>query len=345
MVAGGRSGPPPRRGLGAIVAPAAVSLLLVWLLMRGLSWDRLARSVLAASPWPLALYALLALAGIGLRALRFRMALPEPRPALGRVLGATAVQNALGDLVPARLASLGSYVWIMSRRFAVAGESAAATFAVSFVLDLLTLGPLLLLALAVRLDAATGLPLGWISVFAALLFAASLAAAWWLAPLTRWVARLFLALARGREGGAWARVAAFLERTAAVLAASRRGGALARLFAVSLAIRLAKYAALYALTESLLAGAGIAGPHPDLWDLVIGVSATELVATLPIPALGQFGVWEGGMIGALVMMGFAREPATLVAFGVHGITTAFEYLVALAALAVLLALPRRRKNP
>lgn len=336
---------PPRRRLGAILAPAAVSLLLLWLLMRGLSWGKLARSVLSASPWMLALYVLLALAGIWLRALRFRMALPEPRPALGRVFGATAVQNALGDLVPARLASLGSYVWIMNRRFAVAGESAAATFAISFVLDLLTLGPLLLLAVAVRLNAASGLPLGWISAFAAIFFAASAAAAWWLSPLMRQAARLPRALARGREGGAWARIAAFLERVAAALAPYRRGGALARLFAVSLAVRLAKYAALYALTESLLIGAGIVALRPDLWDLVIGVSATELIATLPIPALGQFGVWEGGMIGALVMMGFAREPATLAAFGVHGITTAFEYLVALLAFAALLVLSRRRENP
>jgi uncharacterized membrane protein YbhN (UPF0104 family) len=341
---GASSGPPLRR-LGALVVPTAVSLLLVWLLLRGLSWESLVRSVLSASPWPLFLYALLALAGIWLRALRFRMALPLPRPGMGEIFGATAVQNALGDLVPARLASLGSYVWIMSRRLAVAGESAAATFAVSFILDLLTLGPLLLLAVALRLNAASGLPLGWIAAFAAFFFAASAAAAWWLGPLTQWAARLPRALARGREEGAWGRSAAFLERVASALAPFRRGGLLARLFAVSLAIRLAKYGALYALTESLLVGAGIAAPHPDLWDLVIGVSATELVATLPIPALGQFGVWEGGMIGALVMMGFAREPAALVAFGVHGITTAFEYLVGLLAFAALILLARRKKAP
>jgi hypothetical protein len=51
------------------------------------------------------------------------------------------------------------------------------------------------------------------------------------------------------------------------------------------------------------------------------------------------------MIGALVMMGFAREPAALVAFGVHGITTAFEYLVGLLAFAALILLARRKKAP
>jgi hypothetical protein len=114
---------------------------------------------------------------------------------------------------------------------------------------------------------------------------------------------------------------------------------------VSLAIRLAKYASLFVLTQSLLTGSGHAGPRPDVWDLIIGVSATELIATLPIPALGQFGVWESGMVGVLLAMGFAREPATLVAFGIHGITQAFEYLLGFLALGTLFLLSRRGTGP
>ena len=345
----GPAGQKRRRSFAAFAVPAAVSIFIVWLLMRGLSWQRLAESVLSASPWRLALYALIGLGGLWLRAIRFRMALPEPKPATGPVFVATLVQNALGDLVPARLASLGSYVWLMNRRFSVATESAAATFIVSFVFDLLTLGPLLLLAAAVRFgitaqEGSSQLSLGWIAAFGAIFFVASAAAAWWLGPLVKAVGRLPRAMARGREKGGWARSAAFLDRIAASLAIARRGGTLVRLLAVSLAIRIAKYAALFALTESLLVGAGITAPHPDLWDLIIGVSATELVATLPIPAIGQFGVWEGGMVGVLMLMGFSREPATLVAFGVHGITTAYEYLLALLALAGLLAISKRQNR-
>jgi hypothetical protein len=291
---------------------------------------------------------LITLLGLWLRAIRFRMLLPEPKPAAGPVFLATAIQNALGDLVPARLASLGSYVWFMKRRLNVAVESAASTFIASFVLDLVTLGPLLLIAVAVRfgITAPAGeasLSLEWTALFGAIFFVVSVAAAWWLASLTKVFARLPRALARGREDSVWARAAAFLDRIAASMETVRRGGALPRLLGVSLAIRLAKYAALFALTESLLARAGYASPRPDPWDLIIGVSATELLASLPIPAIGQFGVWEGGMVGVLVMMGFSREPATLVAFGVHGITTAYEYLLALLALGVLLVLMRKRK--
>jgi hypothetical protein len=237
----------------------------------------------------------------------------------------------------------------MNRRLDVSAESAASTFIVSFVLDLVTLGPLLLVAVAVRFGIASPagemlLSLGWVAVFGVGFFVVSAAAAWWLGPLTRVFARLPRALARGREDSGWARVAAFLERVAASLGAVRRGGALLRLLAVSLAIRMAKYASLLALTEGLLAGTRTTVPHPDVWDLIIGVSATELIASLPIPALGQFGVWEGGMVGVLVMMGFLRETATLVAFGVHGITTAYEYLLALLALAGLLILSKKRNT-
>jgi hypothetical protein len=342
----GSSGQRKRRPHAAFIAPAAVSVLLIWLLMRGLSWQRLAGSILSASAWRLALYALIGLGAVWLRALRFRMALPDPKPAAGPAFCATAVQNALGDLVPARLASLGSYVWIMNRRLDVAAEASASTFIVSFVLDLVTLGPFLLLAAAVRFGVASPLgssqlSLGWIAAFAGVFFLAAVAAAWWLGPFVRAIARQLGARARGREKGGWARAAAFLERIAESLAIMRRGGALLRLLAVSLAIRVAKYGALFALTESLLVGAGYTALRPNPWDLIIGISATELVATLPVPAIGQFGVWEGGMVGVLLLMGFSREPATLVAFGVHAITTAFEYLVALLALMGMLLLYRR----
>lgn len=333
----------------AFILPAGFSLLVLWLLMRGLSWRQLAGGILSASPAGLALYGAIALGALWLRAIRFRMLLPAPKPPPGPVFLATVIQNALGDLVPARLASLGSYVWFMKRRLDVAVDSAASTFIVSFVLDMVTLGPLLLIAIAVRfgLTAPAGgsqLPLGWTAAFAAVFFALSAAAAWWLGPLTRLSARLPRALARGRENSVWARGAASLERIAATMEGVRRGGALLRLLAVSLVIRLAKYGALFTLTESLLGKAGYAGAHPNPWDLVIGVSATELIANLPLPAIGQFGIWEGGMVGVLVVMGFSREPATLVAFGLHGITTAYEYLLALLALGGLFVVARDRSR-
>jgi uncharacterized membrane protein YbhN (UPF0104 family) len=347
----GPAGKKLSRRLAALIVPAAVSIFLVWLLMSGLSWQRLLDSVLSASPSGLAIYGLLGLGGLWLRAIRFRILLPKPQPAPGPIFLATIVQNALGDLVPGRLASLGSYVWLMKRRLSVTVESAAATFIGSFVLDMVTLGPFLLLAAVVRFGIAapigkSQLPLGWTVAFGAVFFAVSAAAAWWLSPLVRICGRLPRALARGRKESVWARAAAFLDRIAASMEIVRCGGALKRLIAISLAIRLAKYASLYALTESLLAGAGYAAQHPNPWDLVIGVSATELVASLPIPAIGQFGVWEGGMVGVLVMMGFLREPATLVAFGIHGITTAYEYLLGFLALGgIFLLLRKRRVTP
>ena len=340
-----------KRTVVAFLVPTVVSIFIVWLLMRGLSWQRLLGSILSAAPLGLAIYAIIACGGLWLRAQRFRLLLPDPQPASGPIFLATVIQNALGDLVPARLASLGSYVWLMNRRLAVTAEAAASTFIVSFALDLVSLGPLLLIAVAVRFGAAAPVEgahfsLGWIAIFAAVFFVVSAAAAWWLGPLTRAFARLPRALARGREGSIWTRVAAFLDQIGTSMETVRRGGKLLRLLAISLTIRLAKYAALFALTESLLARTANGGPHPSPWDLVIGVSATELIASLPIPAIGQFGVWEGGMVGVLFMMGFPREQATLLAFGVHGITTAYEYLLALLALASLLVhLKKRGEKP
>lgn len=345
----GPGGQKKRGSLTAFVVPIAVSVIIIWLLMRGISWQRLVSSILSASPWGLALYALIGLVGLWLRALRFRAVLPEPKPDAGPVFLATVVQNALGDLVPARLASLGSYVWLLNRRLSVVAEAATATFIVSYVLDLVTLGPFLVIAAAVRFGAAmpaawSQFPLGWTVAFGAIFFVVSAAAAWWLGPLIRLLERFLRVMARGKTEGGWARAAASIERLAAAMDVVHRGGALIRLLAISLAIRFVKYAALYVLTNSLLSGGGYAGLRLDIWDLIIGVSATELIASLPLPAIGQFGVWEGGMVGVLTMMGFAREPATLVAFGIHGITTAYEYLLCFLALGGMFIFLRKRER-
>ncbi len=104
---------------------------------------------------------------------------------------------------------------------------------------------------------------------------------------------------------------------------------------------MAKYVALLALMRGIMAGAGYAGLTPSFWDLVIGVSVTEGLAALPLPAIGQFGVWEGGMVGVLVLLGLPREPATIAAVAIHAVTQAFEYLLGLLALALILLLYRR----
>ncbi len=348
-----RASRPVKKKLATLLLSLAVSAGLIWLLMRGLSWERLAGSFISASRKDLALYAAATLCGLWFRAMRFRLLIPPPRPGSWILYLVTLVQNALSDLVPGRLASLGSYVYLLVRRFSISVEHAASTFIVSFVMDMVTLGPLLVLAAIVRYNTmvpafASRLPLGWTIAFGAIFFLVSAAVVYWLGPITRAFARLAGALAGRfgrRESPRLRRLIQGLGRTAAAMEAVRGGGTLGVILVISLFIRMAKYFALFALMESLLTGAGHAGPRPDFWDLVIGISVTELVASLPIPALGQFGLWEGGMAGVLVLMGFAREPATVVAIGIHGITQAFEYLLAFGALALLVFLRRGRPDP
>jgi len=337
---------PGKRSAGLLLS-GAVSVALLLLLMRGVPWGDVAGSVARASRPGLALYAAVTVAALWLRALRFRVLLAPPRPGTGPLFLATAVQNCLGDLVPARLASFGSWVWLLVRRLAVAPEPAAATFLVSFVLDFATLGPLLALAVLMRLDAAAGiLPagfgVGWVAALGGALFAASALVILALGPAAR--------AAAGTLGGATAAssrrraLAVRLEALAAALDGTRRAGTLLPAFALSAGIRLAKYVALAALMSALLDGLGVATARPGFWDLIIGISATEIVASLPIPALGQFGVWEGGLVGSFVLLGFERGPATIVAVGIHAITQAFEYALGALALGVIAATKRAARD-
>ena len=332
----------PRR-IAGVLLPAAVSVALLWLLTRGVSWPELGASISGVPLPALALYALGSAAGLGLRAVRFRLLLPKPRPDAAPLLLVTVVQNCLGDLVPGRLASFGSYVYLLVRRLAVGFEPAAATFLLSVVLDLVTLGPLLALAALVRLGAVAGalpsnLPLAWIVAIGAGFSLATAFALFELAPITRALSRLVLGPGAGpgpAAGGRRQRISARLDALAEAMGEVRKAGTLIPVFVISLGIRLAKYLSLHVLMTGLLVGAGAAGRRPDHWDLILGVTATELIASLPIPVLGQFGVWEGGMTGALVLLGFDREPATIVAIGMHAIAQAYEYLLGIAALGLL----------
>jgi hypothetical protein len=332
------------RTIAGVLVPAAVSAGLLLVLMRGGAWSDLAASVARMPRSALAVYALVSGTGLLLRAVRFRLLLPRPRPRTGPVLLVTVVQNCLGDLVPGRLAALGSYVYLLVRRVGVGLEPATATFVLSIAFELATLGPVLALAALVRLSAAgalpSQLPLGWIVAIGTGLFLASGVALFEIAPITRAVARAVRGPAVApapTAGSRRQRLAVRLDSLAGAMAEARKAGTLIPVFLVSMAIRLAKYGSLYALMAGLLAGAGAPGRQPDFWDLILGITATELVASLPIPALGQFGVWEGGMTGALVLLGFERGPATVVAVGMHGIAQGYEYLLGIVALGILAA--------
>jgi uncharacterized membrane protein YbhN (UPF0104 family) len=330
-----------RRKIAGVLIPAAVSAALLLLLMRGSSWSDLGRSIGGIPRSALAVYALASGAGLVLRAVRFRLLLPRPRPGAVPILLVTMVQHCLGDLVPGRLAALGSYVYLLVHRLGVGLEPAAATFLLSFVFELATLGPVLALAALVRLDAgpgplASGLPLGWIVAAGTLFFLAAAAALFELGPITRAVSRVVRGNAAAAAAGAndrRQRLAARLDTLAAATAEARSAGTLVPVFLISMVIRLAKYVSLYALMTGLLAGA--AGRQPDFWDLILGITATELIAGLPIPALGQFGVWEGGLTGALVLLGLERGTAAVVAVGMHAIAQGYEYLLGIVALGIL----------
>lgn len=338
------------RKIAGILLPAAVSATLLLLLMRGSSWSDIGTSISRTPRSALAIYALASAVGLWLRAIRFRLLLPPPRPGPTPILLVTVVQNCLADLVPGRLAALGSYVYLLVRRFGIGIEPAAATYLLSFVFDVVTLGPLLALAALLRFDAGTltaKLPLGWIVAIGGGLFLAATIALIELGPITRAFSSIVRGPAAGPAPAAKSRrqqFAARLDTLAAAMGEVRSAGILLPVFCVSLFIRLAKYVSLYALMTGLLVGAGAAGRRPDFWDLILGITATELIASLPIPALGQFGVWEGGMTGALVLLGFDRGPATIVSIGIHGIAQAYEYLLGIVALGILAVAGRRKSG-
>ena len=90
--------------------------------------------------------------GLSLRTWRYHLLLkgagPGLVPSFGRLALVTAVRNMLVDFLPARTGSL-SYLVILNRIFAVEFSACLTSFTYAALFDLLSLGPLLAVVLAI----------------------------------------------------------------------------------------------------------------------------------------------------------------------------------------------------
>ena len=92
------------------------------------------------------------------RTWRYQMLLRNIGERVGNIamLLTTLIRNLFSDLLPARIGTL-SYVWVVTQRLGVPLQSAASSFALAFLFDMIVMAPLLLIALLLVGNAA-GLP-------------------------------------------------------------------------------------------------------------------------------------------------------------------------------------------
>jgi hypothetical protein len=311
-------------------------LLLAWLSQR-IEGDQLAGTLAALHIPALLVFMGISLAGTLLRAWRYKLLLaPEP-VGWGSILGVTFIRNLFVDLLPARIGSL-SYVYVLNRRLGFPLASAASTFMLAVLLDFLTLSPFLVVSLLWVGLGTSMFSAGWILAFSLGFLVVLFCILWQIVPLTRLITRWLLKILKavGWEERKQAHQLKILgEQTAAALARFQRRRIFWPIYGISLLIRLAKYASLFALLFALLFSHGFTLRTLSFGKTILGITAAEFTSVLPVKGLAGFGTWESAWSLAFQLMDFDPGLAVLSGIGVHLITNCFEYLLGILAILVI----------
>ncbi len=317
--------------LTRLVVSAACSVLVLGLLLSlagSLGTDAAPGDVLAALrsalPALVAAYALCQLLQALARAQRARVLLRASLPAgtrtpgLLHVLLVTFVRGACADMLPARLGEL-SYVAMLNRGCAVPAADCLSSLSIGLLFDFLAL----LAVLAVSIPAAAqGLSLVGSALMLAAICAAGVALLFFALPVAaawRWER---LALVRWRPV---ARLLKLSRDVAAAVVAVRRARVAGRVLALSLAVRAAKYAGLYALFVAVTRPLWPALSHAPVSAVLVALIAAEGAASLPVPTFMSFGSYEAGGLAALTALGFPAGDSLVAMMAMHLLSQAIDY--------------------
>lgn len=235
---------------------------------------------------------------------------PEPPrsrvPGLFRMLLVTFVRGACADMLPARIGEL-SYVAMLNRGCAVPAADCLSSLSIGLLFDFLAL--LAVLAVAVP-AAAQGLSLVGSMVVLATVCAAGVALLFFALPVAAaWKWERF-ALFRWRPAAALVKLA---RDVATAVVAVRRG----RVLALSLGVRAAKYAGLYALFLAVTRPLWPELSHAPVSAVLVALIAAEGAASLPVPTFLSFGSYEAGGLAALTALGFPAGDSLVAMTAMH----------------------------
>lgn len=325
----------------------AFSLLLAigvftWLLTH-VTWRQILDLILSVNRPLLGLFLILSLSMQLVRTLRYRLVLKSVGQAPGffRLFLAVLVRGLCVDLLPARTGEL-VYIYLLRVKLGVELGAATASFALAFLFDLMALAPLLVIALLL-VGMGTSLSptlLGGAGV--ALLLLAILALR--LLPTALRVGFRACALLPDRAAALHRWTRRFLAATHRQIRRARSHGIDAPLFGLSLGVRLLKYAGLYVLLLAMLHPQGYTLQSLPFPKVFLGLCAAEMAASLPISGIAGFGAYEGAWAGVFILLGFPAAMAKATSLSHHLVTQLYGYLIGIASILTLLALPARRRG-
>lgn len=327
-----------------ILISVLVSVALILFLLSQIEIDDIFQTYLNIYVPALLVFFGLSLLGSFFRAWRYKILLSPLKIGWGQILLATFVRNLFTDLLPLRIGSL-SYIYVLNSRLKYSFNSAASSFLVSLIYDFLSLSPFLVLAILVLGLGSTPLSTPLFLLISVVFFLLILAVVFKLPDFCEVCLRLFESILKktGAAQRKWAQLSLDkIRATITDIRALREQKKDRPALLLSLAIRTAKYSALFCLLFALLRSQGYLTSDLSFWKTILGITGAELTGYLPIKGIGDFGTWESGWALTLILLGFESRTAIL-SSGIHLVTNFWEYFLGLASI-LILALPRFGKR-
>jgi uncharacterized protein (TIRG00374 family) len=244
----------------------------------------------------------------------------------------TLVRNFFSDLLPARLGTL-IYIYLVQNRLGVPFGAAAASFALSFVFDILALALLIILA---ALDASSDLIPPIFLVTGGLILALGSGFVLVLLPvIITFMAKVSGSLPLIPEKYRL-KLHHALDETRKNIDLSRNQGIFWKILSLSFGVRIFKYLSLYVLLLALVLPLGFSIQSFPFSKVFLGLCSAELAASLPISGIAGFGVYEGAWALVFQLLGYSEHIAALTSISHHLLTQVYGYSLGALALLVLL---------
>jgi hypothetical protein len=312
----------------------------------GLSWEHLLTRFNPVYAW---IYIGLYGTGLFLRTWRYQLLIRtssgQAKVPFGELTLVTAVRNMLVDLLPARVGGL-SYPVLLNRVVGVDLSHCLSSFTYAFVFDLISLGPLL--GVAVLWDSLTTAPrYPWLWALSGLILVVGLLVLIFLEPMTK---RLTQWLDRwGKPStpkkSAWKRtVTTQLKEISHSFYRLKKSGIFWPLLGLSLIIRVIKYTLLYLMLTAVIEALLGQKLHLPFLMVIFGLMGSELAASLPISGLAGIGFYEGILGATLAGLGIPPAQGVSLALAMHILTQVVDYSLGAGALAFLFYLWMVRKK-
>ncbi len=300
-----------------------------------ISPTRLLEVIKAGSASFLLLYVVMSLLGLFVRTWRYRVLLrasgEDKIPGVKDMTLITAVRNMTVDLLPARLGEL-VFVALLNKKAGTRVSSGLSALLFATLLDILILAPITIaIGLMVGFPNKQPYMLALIALFVVLAFLVGIK---YILP---YFSRLIDRLAE-HSNGMVSKLFKFIQSIDHAVDATMKAGVFGSVISLTLAVRFFKYTALLALFYGLTKSS-----FPNIWEMselkvLAAMIASEMTASMPVPALMSFGTWELGGMTMLAYFGAPPQDALITLLGVHIQTQAVDYGIGIAALLALFML-------